>query len=472
MSSFNFPVVITSAGLQAQSTDSLRQQLIDYVNQINPGYTADLPGSLIEDISSTDVGAMALIDRARVELVNSLTPYGANDFLLGELGAQTGIVKGQATNTTVDVVFTGTVGYSISPGFIVSDGTHQYQINDGGVIGSSGSTSALTATATQSGYWAIPPNTVSQLVTSVPGSITLSVTNPLAGTPSSSAETSESYRSRILQAQLAASQGMPRYLKSLVTNVKGVVPRLVAVDTTIGSGIKVIVGGGDNYEVANAIFQSAFDPSQLLGSVISVTNFTAANPGQVTTDLNHGLATGATATIAGADPTAYNGSYTITVVDEKNFTVGVDTSSYGVYVGGGTVSPNNRNVTVSINDYPDTYQILFVDPPEQTVAMTVTWNTSLPDFSQAAAIAQLAPQPLADYINGIYVGAPINVLELNATFQSAIASVLDADLVTKLVFAVTINGIATSVTAGTQIIEGDPESYFSIATTDITVTQG
>jgi hypothetical protein len=47
-----------------------------------PDYTANLPGSLIEDISSTDVQALATIDQARVDAINSFSPYGANAFAL------------------------------------------------------------------------------------------------------------------------------------------------------------------------------------------------------------------------------------------------------------------------------------------------------------------------------------------------------------------------------------------------------
>ena len=57
MATFNFPITITTAGLQPQSPASLLAQLLAAVAATNPGYTGDLPASFIEDISSTDVGA-------------------------------------------------------------------------------------------------------------------------------------------------------------------------------------------------------------------------------------------------------------------------------------------------------------------------------------------------------------------------------------------------------------------------------
>ena len=77
------------------------------------------------------------------------------------------------------------------------------------------------------GSWAVPAGTVSQLVTSVPSGIALTVTNPEPGTPGvATGETEANFRARVLQAGLAASQGMARYLKTLLGQVAGVQPQV------------------------------------------------------------------------------------------------------------------------------------------------------------------------------------------------------------------------------------------------------
>jgi hypothetical protein len=114
---------------------------------------------------------------------------------------------------------------------------------------------------------------------------------------------------------------------------------------------EVICGGGDPYQIANAIYQSVPDISMLTGSVLAVTSITNANPGVVTVDLNHGYSTGQVVTIAGVTPSTFNGTYTITVLSEKSFSIGVDTTTFGTYVSGGVVTPNLRNITVSLNNY-------------------------------------------------------------------------------------------------------------------------
>jgi len=473
----DFPTIITRAGLTPQTPAAILAALIARVMTTNPGYTANLPGSLVEDISSTDVGAVALCDAAMVELVNSLTPHGANAFLLNQLGQVYGVQLGLPSRTSVNVVFSGPPGFVIPKGFTVTDGTYQYVVQVGGIIATGGDTAALFALATQDGSWSVPTGTVTEVITSVPSSVTPTVTvnNPTAGLPASSAESEESYRSRVLQAGLAVSQGMATLLKTALGRVSGVQTRLVSVRQLANdAGWEVLVGGGDPYEVAYAIFTSLFDVTSLRSSTLSVTNITKANPGVVTTDLNHNYATGQEVEMNEVvGMTQVNGvNYTITVITEKSFSLGVNTSGFTTYVSGGVVTPNLRNEEVTIDDYPDSYLVPFVRPPSQTVAVTATWNTSSANFVSQASVAQLAGPAIAAYINDIAVGQPINEFEMTTVFQAAVASILAPQLITRLVFDVSINGIGTPVEAGTGIVEGDPESYFETTDGDITVTQG
>lgn len=262
----DLPIVMTKDGLQPQSPASLRDQLIALVSAQVPDYTANLPGSLIENIASTDVGAMVLIDQARVDLVNSITPFGANEFLLNQLGEIYGIMFGQPTNASVFVTFTSSPGLVINKGFIVSDGNHQYHVIDGGIIGSDG-TVTLFCVASESGIWPIPQNTVGVIITSVPASYSLTVINHQAGTPSSGQESENNYRSRVLQAGKSASQGMASYLRTLVNNVPGVQSRLISI-RQVSNQWQILVGGGDPYAVGFAIFQALFDINNLIGSTI------------------------------------------------------------------------------------------------------------------------------------------------------------------------------------------------------------
>jgi hypothetical protein len=550
----DLPIVITAAGLQPRSLQQVQLDLLTRVSAVRPDYTANLPGILIEDISSTDCYAILECDSAQVETVNSLTPLGANAFLLLQLGQMLGVMQGEASNTSVFLVFTGTPGFVIGRGFQVSDGNYTYQLTDGGIVGDDGLTPQLYAVATQSGTWAVPAGTVTQLLTSVPSSVSLSVINTEAGIPGAEQESEASYRAQVLTANYAASQGMARYLRTLLRRVDGVQARLISA-RKLSTGWTIIVGGGDPKQVAYAIYTALFDVYNLTGSVLSVVDITDDLPALVETDLNHGFPVGYVINIAGVDPSSpYDGDYVVmSVPSEKTFTLGkpydqqgitaaswttgvaewttvgahgvtvgstfqivgvdpvgyngtfvatggttgstleaamvsdpgsyvadgdmlpgnalYDTSGGPAYVSGGVVTPNLRNIEESIIDYPDTYVIPYVNPPQQAVTGTITWATSSPNFVSSTAIAQLAGPAIVDYINSINVGEPINVLALEDAFQVAVSAILPTSQISVLDFSMAINGIGTPPVSGTKTIVGDPESYFFTAVTDLSFVQ-
>jgi hypothetical protein len=397
----SIPLTMTMAGPVATPPATLQQALISNVALSNPGYTANLPGSLIEDISSTDVGALITMDQARVDAINNVTPYGANPYVLAQLGQQFGIPQGTPANASVYVVISGPAGYVIPPGFVVSDGTNQYVIQDGGVVSTTGTTQQLYAVASQSGSFAIPASTVTTIVTSVPTGYTLTVTNPQAGTPSTAAESIQSYQSRVLLAGQVAATGTPSYLKTLLYALPGISQRLVAVRLIAGAGYEVIAGGGDAYQVANAIYNSGVDISTLQSS-----------------------------------------------------------------------STTSRNVSATIYDAPDSYNITFVNPPQQVVTVAITWNTQQANFTAASAVNQAGSLAVLSYVNSIPVGQPINLLEMQASFQAGVASILPSNNLTTLTFVVTINGTVSTPSAGTSTIASDPESYFFASANGVTSTQG
>jgi hypothetical protein len=558
----DLPLVIGFSGAVPRDIEEIRETLLTQVAATNPGYTANLPGILIEDISSTDTLAIAQCDSARVETINSLTPLGANAFLLLQLGQMLGIPVGTESFTSVFVVFSTTPavpGVVLGKGFIISDGTYQYALVNGSITKADGKTDPLQAVATRSGVWAVPPGSVNRLTTSPPPGVNLTVTNPNTGTPGTTEGLSQAaYRARVLQANLAASQGMVRYLRTLLSNVPGVQDRLVLPLLNPYGDLgqwKIIVGGsGDPYQIASAIYTALFDVSSIVGSVTHVVGITSAMPAHASTDINHGfqvgdgitffdsnpvdfngsytvsgiisptvftygtpypaisilaaawdgthieyttngahtLVTGNTVHVSSCTPSAYNGTYVCTVTGANTFTVlkGVDPGTFvfnplgqlnagynqfngtlvPAYVDNGIVlGPNTRNVTVSIQDYPDTYTFPFVNPPEQSVHVVVTWNTITTNIVSPIAVAQAVQPMIADYINSVVVGKPMNLLQMQDAFHDAVENLLTVNLISSLTFDVSLNGIPVSPVG--QLIFGDPESFFFAEPSDITVVK-
>ena len=482
----NYPIVMTQAGALPQAPTDLLAQLIQLVtfgtdpngNRVmtpSPGYTAGLPGSLIEDISSTDTAALVLCDRARVELINSLTPWGANAFILNQLGQLLGVPSGTTTNVSVGLVFSGTVNFMISRGFVVSDGIVSFVVQEGGIIGALGVSGVLTAVATRPGAFTVAAGSVTQIVTSLTGTIQLSVTNPFDGTGGATTETEQAYRVRVLQASIVACQGSAAFLKTLLMNIQGVVPNQVGVQAVGNGGWKVICGGAnpDPYAIANAIYQALPDISTLQSSVMAVASVTQANPGLVTSVLNHGYVTGQVVTFSGVlGMTQLNtGFYTATVVSPTSFTIGVNTTSFGAYAGGGVIAPNLRNNLITITDYPDVYQIPFVTPPAQSVAVVLTWN-AVSILASGPVISQLAATEIVNYMNALAVGQPINLFALEEAVQDVVEPLVPLSTLSRIVWSVAINNVPVSPAPGTGLIYGDPESYFITDPSKIVVTQG
>jgi hypothetical protein len=382
--------------------ETIRDNLIAKMEGILPDYTANLPLSLVENMTSTPVYALAQCEQAYIELINSISPTNSNLVILNQQAVAAGILGlGQPSRTSVYVVFSGVSGYIIPRGFLVGDSIYQYEVQDGGVIGSGGHSEPLYCLATQDGSWSVPAAQVTQLGTSVPTGYTLTVNNPTDGLAGGESETVAQFRARVLRSWTYTSKGMTTYLKELLYQVSGVQQRLVSVKQQVSGLWSIICGGGDPYEVGNEIFTALFDIASLAGSATTA-----------------------------------------------------------------------RNVTVNLYDYPDTYQIVFINPPVQTVAITVTWNTTSTYLVSNAAVNALAINPLIAYINSIPVGSPINDLTLAEVFKESIASILAPELLTRLIFSVSINGAGVTVAAGTHTYLSESESYFSASVGSIVINQG
>lgn len=393
---------IGSDGAVATPPETIRDNLIAKMEGILPDYTANLPLSLVENMTSTPVYALAQCEQAYIELINSISPTQSNLVILNQQAVAAGIKgMGEPSRTSVYVVFSGVAGYIIPKGFLVGDSTYQYEVQDGGVIGAGGQSPSLYCLATQNGSWSVPAGQVNQLGTSVPTGYTLTVTNPFDGLAGGAAESLAQFRARVLRSWTNSGQGMTTYLKQLLYQIPNVQQRLVSVRQQVGGLWSVICGGGDPYAVGNAIFTALFDVANLTGSATAL-----------------------------------------------------------------------RNVTVNLYDYPDTYQIVFINPPVQSVAITVTWNTTSTYLVSNSAVQALAINPLIAYINSIPVGQPINDLTLAEVFKESIASILAPELLTRLVFAVSINGVGASVAVGTHTYLSESESYFNASVGSITINQG
>lgn len=469
----DLPVIYDTSGPVAKTPSQLRDSLKAEAIALSPGLTTELPGSLIEDMTSTGTGGLIVMDQARIDAIRSVGPLTANEAMLTDLAQQYGVppIK-SAGSTTVPVRFSGTPNFLVPAGFVVSDGVHQYAIDKSALIRSDGTSPAVTAVSTTSGSWPVPANTVRSVVTAIPQGITVTVNNLVSGTAASLAETPEQFRDRVWEAGMSTVQGYPGIIRTELNKVDNVDPRQVSVVQN-GDKWSVMTGGGDTYDQAAAIFRSAGDITRIVGSSLNVTGITKANPGVVSTDLTHGFTTGQVIRMTGVQGmTQVNGvDYTITVIDPRSFSIGVNTSSYGTWTAGGVVSPNLRNVSISINDWPDTFTVNYVQPLLQLVTVQFRWQTQSISYLSDTLLLALVQNNVIDYINSIYAGKPLNLNTLKAVFLESISNTVDTTLITTLSVSVVVNGMLTNPNPGTDIISGDKFSYWYIAEDGVSVAE-
>lgn len=264
----DIPVIVTQSGAQPTPPKTLLANLITNVSAIVPGYTANLPAGLITDLASTATGAVALIDSAMVDTINSVTPYGANVPLLKQLGNIYGVTQGQGSNTSVNVTFMGVPGFVIPKGFIVSDGNYQYAVQNNTIVPNGGQTAPVYCLATTPGSWAVPEASVTQIITSVPSSITLTCTNVTAGVAGEDKQPESSYRAQVLQSGMSTAQGVPTFLRTLLQKVPGVKSNLISYRNISAGKWALIVGGGDPNDVGLAVYQAIPDISVLTADIV------------------------------------------------------------------------------------------------------------------------------------------------------------------------------------------------------------
>lgn len=466
----NNQITFNGTGPVALTSSELREKVVKYAKSVSPGFTDDLPGSLVEDIVSTAVGALLTCDAARVEVLNSIGPRTGNEFMLNDLAAQYGIPARQGEGlTTVNIEFSGPPGFNIPKGFIVSDGTHQYSIRKDNIIPDSGTTKLITAYGTVSGVWDIPANTVKNLVTSVPKEITLTVNNPSTGIPGSDAETVFDFRSRVWDAGMATVYAIPKTIRTALAAVENVNPRLVSVVQS-GKSFIVMCGGGDVYEMAGAIFNSAGDFTKLEGLDLEIEMLTTGTVTTIKTTYTHGFSDGQQVQLTGVNsiPGLAGNTYTATILNPWTFTIPYDSSS-DTWDETGDVLPNFRDQLVAINDWPDEYEIPFIIPLEQVVEIEYQWRTDGNNYLSSETISALVTDPTIQYINDLYAGNPININTLKNTFLEALNETINRDKFTYLRVIVTVNGIITDPDPSTDIISGDRYSYWFANSSAVTV---
>jgi len=262
---------MTSGGLIPRTPSQIRSDLQDSLLSKDPSLTLDDPAysEIIPSWLDTSVSCIEEIEQIGIDTVNSIDPTLSNEMIADSLGYTLGVIRGESTRANVDVVFTGTDGYHIPKGFLVSNGTYQFYVLNGGVIADGSVT--LYCVCTVDGIIPIAENSVTQIITSVPSPYVLTCNNPIAGNQGSGLEPLSQYKARYIQAFNRVSTGTIAYCKELLSAVNFDLKRISILPSN--GKTKIIVGGGDPYLIGEAIFKSGLDISAFKKSTTENRNF-------------------------------------------------------------------------------------------------------------------------------------------------------------------------------------------------------
>ncbi|ENR5478204.1 baseplate J/gp47 family protein [Salmonella enterica] len=249
---------VTAEGISAPDYQTILDTLTSYFQQIYGSDAYLEPDS--KDGQMVALVALAVHDanNTAIAVYNCFSPATGYGAALTSNVKINGIARKGATNSTVDLLLTGTAGTTITNGTVKDTNNVIWRLPDSVVIGVGGTVTA-TAICSKSGAVAAPAGTITTINTPTRG--WTSVTNPAAATVGAPAETDAELRIR--QGQSVAIPSITPFegVDGAIANIAGVTRhKLYENDTgkTDGNGlpphsISAIVDGGDVTEIARTI---------------------------------------------------------------------------------------------------------------------------------------------------------------------------------------------------------------------------
>ncbi|HDK9870296.1 TPA: baseplate J/gp47 family protein [Klebsiella pneumoniae] len=249
---------VTAEGISAPDYQTVLDTITGYFQQIYGSDAYLEPDS--KDGQMVALVALAIHDanNTAISVYRSFSPATALGDALTSNVKINGITRRAATNSTVDLLLTGTVGTAITNGSVRDTNSVVWNLPATVVIGSDG-TVVATATCANSGAVAAVAGSVNGINTPTRG--WASVTNPLAATVGVAAETDAELRVRQSQSVALASLTPFDAVDGAIANVEGVTRHKLFEndqEVTDSNGlpphsISAIVEGGDATEITNTI---------------------------------------------------------------------------------------------------------------------------------------------------------------------------------------------------------------------------
>ncbi|QLP47276.1 baseplate J/gp47 family protein [Klebsiella michiganensis] len=258
LESLGLSATVTAEGISAPDYQTILSTVTGYFQQIYGSDAYIEPDS--KDGQLIALVALAIHDanNTAISVYRSFSPATALGDALTSNVKINGITRRSATNSTVDLLLTGTVGTTITNGSVRDSNSVIWNLPATVVIGTDG-TVVATATCASTGAVAALAGSITTINTPTRGWV--SVTNPLAATVGVAAETDAQLRVRQSQSVALASLTPFDAVDGAIANVEGVTRHKLFEndqEVTDSNGlpphsISAIVEGGDATVIANTI---------------------------------------------------------------------------------------------------------------------------------------------------------------------------------------------------------------------------
>ncbi|WP_304354227.1 baseplate J/gp47 family protein [Brachyspira innocens] len=256
---------LTSNGIIKDDPQAILDNLTSKASQQVDGFS-NTPSGIQNNLLQESVILLSQFQDMAANTMNGISPSYANDFLVLELGEAFGlkIKDKQLPNTTI--TFYGLPGVIIPEGVQISnaDNSKTFTTTTSDIIKANGE---VTIYCEGADYYddIAPANSLNVLVNQIQNvSRCTNLNDAVESTP---AETISQFRERFQNRAMANRSGTIAVLTNKLKEIEGVQDRLCTykasqiVEEGVSKAVlEVIVGGGDDYQVALAIFNSVLYP--------------------------------------------------------------------------------------------------------------------------------------------------------------------------------------------------------------------
>ena len=266
---------LNANGYTQRTYDQILDELKRFLLIRLPEFT-NQPADIQNNILNTSIASLMQYEQLMSSVFNSFNLAFSNKDLYLKQAEELGLRQKEEFQAQVVLTFKGEKGQYIPANIVVSDEaqTVKFTTQEAFTIPSTKEKSVIAKADTEEVYAA---NTLTKIITTLPDTVT--VTNNNDSLVKIPAETFEQLRARAQAKLRAARMGGRIYAEQLLKGVDGVDPRLVAfyaleydveAEKDDGSlitkeikGIHAVVGGGDDYEVAGALYQAFFETQKI-----------------------------------------------------------------------------------------------------------------------------------------------------------------------------------------------------------------